>query len=524
MRSPRSIVSLVALALLLLVHLRLGALERGGPVHAELELDGGVPATLTLPGESSGGRTLGEPPPREERAPAVVLVHGFSSDRAGLSVLARSLAVAGYAVLSIDVRGHGSNRNSFTAARGRSDFLLGDVAAAVDHLRVSPWVDGQRIAVVGHSMGASAALAYGERDPGVDALVMISGGWSLSGTHRPANALFLYASGDPERIRTRAAELTARLAGVEHATPGEIYGEIEHDTAVRHVEISGADHVSIVSNSDAIAEIADWLDRSFDIQREGRAGRSDPRGAVVLLGFALLLFVLPGLGDVAGRLAASAEARPERSRAGGGAGLLLVAGGLVATLPIFAAGNPGALIPFEVGDITIPHFAVTGVMLLTLLALGGRLDRSSLSDVGAGAVAAGVVLFALYFLMTPLGVVVHRLSLTPERAAGGLLLMVLLVPFALAFNLLLRRGSTLESVLLCLGGRAIVVVATLIGIAMGVIPSVVSLMLPFLSFVFVQIEILCGSIYATSRSLIPCVIVEAGWLAWIFAAVLPVRI
>ena len=150
-----SIVSGVALAVFLLAAAKLGSLERGAPHHADLVLEGGLPVTLYLPGDGSGFR---EPAPLAERPPALVLAHGFGGDRRSVSSAARRLAASGYAVLAPDLRGHGENRNPHTPSRTRSDHFFSDLAAAVDFLRASPYVDGSRIAVAGHSMGAGAAL------------------------------------------------------------------------------------------------------------------------------------------------------------------------------------------------------------------------------------------------------------------------------------------------------------------------------------------------------------------------------
>ena len=58
------IVSGVALALFLVAALWLGRLDRGGPPHGDLILEGGVPATLYLPGDAPGGGfPLDVPPP-----------------------------------------------------------------------------------------------------------------------------------------------------------------------------------------------------------------------------------------------------------------------------------------------------------------------------------------------------------------------------------------------------------------------------------------------------------------------------
>ncbi len=149
-----------------------------------------------------------------ERPPAVVLIHGFMADRKIMSVLARRLAENGYAVLAIDVNGHGENRNPFNGGEAESNSLRADVKQAVDFLRESPLVDGSRIAVMGHSMGAGAALDYATNDPNLKGAVMISGSLTL-GPVRPKNALFIFAQNDPvEPIQDTSAALVAHLAGV----------------------------------------------------------------------------------------------------------------------------------------------------------------------------------------------------------------------------------------------------------------------------------------------------------------------
>ncbi len=522
MRRPRILISAVALDVLHLIFSLLGRMQAGGPPHSDLELAGGVPATLYVPGTSEGRHFLPDPAPRGERPPGVVLAHGFASDRAGVSVLARSLAAAGYSVLSIEFRGHGANRNAFAAGRGRDDFLFQDLAAAVEYLRGSPYADGSRIALMGHSMGAGAVLEYGSRDPGIDGLVLISGGWRMTGPYPPPNTLFLYAEGDPERIRARTLAVGERLADRRGLENGRVYGEFQRGSAVSRVEVPGADHASIVTNSRAVGEIVGWLDRIFEVERSSPARREDPRLGLAMLGYLVFALVLPGLGALIGRLAPVPARAAQRGRP---LDLGLLALVLVATLPLFAVGRLGAFLPLEVADVIVPHLALAGLCLLIALQLTGRFDPASLLRGARGALAASVIgLVAIYALLAPLGIVIHRLTLTPERAAVGLLSMLLLLPFTYVFNEVLRRGNLLEASGLCLAGRFLVVGILWLGVATGVTSGVVLLMLPMLAFLFVLFELLSASIYATTRSIATIALIEAGWLAWIFAAVLPIRI
>src|SRR4029453_5150534 len=108
------VVAVAAVIAHLLCLVWLGRTERGGPVHLDLVIPGGIPATFYLPGPGAPrGFPFPEPPGAGNRPPAVLLVHGYTSDRVAMSILARRLARAGYGVLAIDVRGHGTNPRPF---------------------------------------------------------------------------------------------------------------------------------------------------------------------------------------------------------------------------------------------------------------------------------------------------------------------------------------------------------------------------------------------------------------------------
>jgi dienelactone hydrolase len=520
----RSAVSLGALLATLLCILWLARLEASGPRRIELELDGAVPATLYLPESPTSllARPGGASGAVEGRPPGVVLAHGIASDRRGMSSLARALTQAGYAVLTFDFRGHGANRNRFPHGRGSRWALHGDVRAAVDFLRKTPEVDGHRISVMGHSMGAGAALGYAEIDPSLDAAVLISGGRSLEGPHRPSNALFIYGEGDPERTRESAARLAAELAGLVRTEPGVVYGGFEELTAVTHVEVARADHLSILTSEYAARRIIGWLDDCYGVERGMFFLRSDPRLWTALLGLIAFLLVLPGLGDAVGRLSPRLAERP-------GSGLVsrlgMLAAALLATLPLVSVGDAASFLPLAIGNTVVVHLFAAGFAMLTTLLLLGRFDASSLR-VGAPAslAAAALGIVAIYLLLTPLGAVLHLLSLTPERAVLALASMLLIVPFQVVFHYLLRRGGAAGGAVASMLGRIVVVAVLVVAVQFGVLSGVVMLMLPILALLFVVFEVVSSAIYARSRNWIVPALVESAWLAWIFAAVLPVSL
>jgi predicted branched-subunit amino acid permease len=62
------------------------------------------------------------------------------------------------------------------------------------------------------------------------------------------------------------------------------------------------------------------------------------------------------------------------------------------------------------------------------------------------------------------------------------------------------------------------------GVATGVLSFVLVLMLPLLCLAFVLMEVLAAFVYAGSRNLLAIALLDAGWLAAIAAAVMPVRV
>jgi len=100
--------------------------------------------------------------------PGAVLCHGLGTDHRSMRPSALSLARHGIATLSFDFRGH-----------GKSDGLVNgneaeDVIAALGRLLHHPKIDPQRIALVGHSMGAIAAIRAAAEAKYFRALILLS--------------------------------------------------------------------------------------------------------------------------------------------------------------------------------------------------------------------------------------------------------------------------------------------------------------------------------------------------------------
>src|SRR6266481_3247299 len=321
------IIAIALAVLFLLTVARLTRLENGGPPHAFVMLSGQEPATMYMPGPGNPFYTQ-FPKPVTERPPGVVLIHGFSGDRRIMSTLARRLAENGYGVLAIDVNGHGENRNPFNGGEAESDALRENVKRAVDYLRNSDLVDGSRIVVMGHSMGAGAALDYATNDPNLKGAVMISGGWVL-GPVRPKNALFIFAENDPdEPIQGTSITLATHLADVPKIELGKTYGDFAQGNAVEAVRVPGVNHVTIITSPEGATTIVKWLDSTFGTPRTGAIELKDPRQRTQRLAMLLFQILLIPLGMFCGSLVP--RWTDERPAASGWVGLAILAGALLA--------------------------------------------------------------------------------------------------------------------------------------------------------------------------------------------------
>ena len=134
------------------------------------------------------------PAPGGGPAPAVVLVHGWESNRARMLPNARFLHAAGFATFMFDVRGHGDNPPETLPISGAE--FGADARAAAGLVAARP--DVTAVALLGHSMGAIGAAIAAADDPRIAALVS---------TAAPA---------DPRRLTRR----TFQLAGL--TMPGPI--------------------------------------------------------------------------------------------------------------------------------------------------------------------------------------------------------------------------------------------------------------------------------------------------------------
>ena len=116
--------------------------------------------------------------------PLVILLHMMNHDRASYRELVPLLLSRKWAVLNVDLRGHGKSNVVRGAKRTpeqllESDFprMPGDLNVLVaESLKRSAQIDTQRVAIVGASIGSSVAVFYGAEHPTAKAIVLLSPG------------------------------------------------------------------------------------------------------------------------------------------------------------------------------------------------------------------------------------------------------------------------------------------------------------------------------------------------------------
>lgn len=179
------------------------------------------PVTFYTYDEEMIGADYYAPQASESGAPMVILLHMYRSDRGAWKPLIEPLHAAGFAVLAIDMRGHGQSATEKTRQRvaERDPKLFAamyyDVRAAYDYLAQQEGVDRSRFALVGASVGCSVALHYAVDDHSVDAIVCLSPGANYLGLDSKKDIAFIKG----RKIWLLAADSPKEKLGVEALTP-----------------------------------------------------------------------------------------------------------------------------------------------------------------------------------------------------------------------------------------------------------------------------------------------------------------
>ena len=214
-------------------------------------------------------------------------------------------------MVAFDVRGHGTNNSVFVGD------IRDDLIAVLDTVDDGGDFDENRIALVGHSMGAFLVSDHASRDERIRATVVLAGG-RADGPMRPKNILFLVSSGTDED-HSEGRETAADIAGRE-VSDGEVVGDFAAGTAVG-VDTVDTSVAMIITSPGAGERTVQWLDRSLDIRRTSPIDLDEDRRPWLLLYVPCMLVLLYAAGRLVGR---QAPERPVEPATRVGAGLLML--------------------------------------------------------------------------------------------------------------------------------------------------------------------------------------------------------
>lgn len=200
-------------------------------------------------------------PKSKEKLPVVILLHSLGGTQKNWGKFSYNLASKGYAVLTIDLRGHGQSiYNRKMQKRYWQNFNADifrkypkDVVLGIDNLRNYKQLDLSRIAIIGSGLGANtAAMSAAMRKYQIKTIVMISPTEKFYGESillklvdygdRPVFAI----AGENDRLSVAAVDKISKIAQGE-------YREVVYPS-------SGSGILLYKSKPEIKTEIFNWLD------------------------------------------------------------------------------------------------------------------------------------------------------------------------------------------------------------------------------------------------------------------------
>jgi dienelactone hydrolase len=175
--------------------------------------------------------------------PAVLLLHQLGSSKSAWNAFAEKLTKNSYAVLALDLRGHGGSTDFSGKERDYKSFtdadyaaVIRDVEAAAKYLKSRKDINGGRLAVVGASIGANLAFQYAAEDKTVRTVIMLSPGLNYRGlevlpytTGFSTRALFLITS-EGDKYSCESCQKLKQAATLASPIKLKVYAGTMHGT------------------------------------------------------------------------------------------------------------------------------------------------------------------------------------------------------------------------------------------------------------------------------------------------------
>jgi pimeloyl-ACP methyl ester carboxylesterase len=205
-------------------------------------------------------------------APGIVYIHGYQNNRETSDAYCIELARRGIVVLEIDAIGRGNSGIPGELNAPDFDHTYGG-KTSLAYLKSLPFVDTEKIGLMGHSLGAEMAYTIALRDPSVKVLVISGFAYKdNASTTMPKNMLMIFGKFDEFRNRMTGTvdfekewmqtERTRKVFPVHDPQLSKTYGEFDMGTA-RRVFMPEVTHLHTSHSSAAIAEALKWIKKAI---------------------------------------------------------------------------------------------------------------------------------------------------------------------------------------------------------------------------------------------------------------------
>jgi dienelactone hydrolase len=222
-----------------------------------------IRAKLLRPVEATAGNVM----------PGAVYIHGYQNNRETSDAYCIEMARRGFVMLCIDAIGRGNSGIPGDLTDADFDETYGG-RTSLEFLKALPFVDAQRVGMMGHSLGAEMAYAIALEDPTVQALVISGFAYREDATPaNPKNMLMMIGKYDEYRKRMTGVDdigaewmrtpQTRAAFPVEDPQLGVTYGDFAQGTA-RRVFVPPSIHIQVSHGNAPIAEAVEWMAQALN--------------------------------------------------------------------------------------------------------------------------------------------------------------------------------------------------------------------------------------------------------------------
>ncbi len=201
-------------------------------------------------------------------APGIMYIHGYQNNRETSDAYGIELARRGMVVLEIDAIGRGNSGNPGEPNDSNFDPSFGG-QRSLRYLLSLPYVDADRIGLMGHSLGAELVYNLALKDTTIRALVISGFAYKDDASmNMPQNMLMIFGKYDEFRQRMTATRdfehewmqtpQTRKAFPVKNPQIGKTYGDFESGTA-RRVYMPNITHLHQSHSSAAVAQALEWI-------------------------------------------------------------------------------------------------------------------------------------------------------------------------------------------------------------------------------------------------------------------------